>query len=148
MIAPKLRVGVAGVGRMGGYHLQKVLSARDVEVVGIHEPDDTRAADIVGRHEVRRFEALSDLLFEADAVIVASPTALHYPIARAALEAGVHVLVEKPICETFEEAMELARLADSRGLVLQVGFVERYRCRALAGGILPGPVQFIEADRL
>jgi predicted dehydrogenase len=88
------------------------------------------------------------VLGEIDAVSIATPTPLHFPIARACLEAGIHVLVEKPITERPEDARELVRLAAARGLVLAVGHLERFNSAILAlAGTLTTP-RFIESHRL
>ena len=91
---------------------------------------------------------LPSLFFETDAVTIASPTASHYSLARLALEMGNHVLVEKPITHTVSEADELVRIAKERRLVLQVGFIERFRYQSLARGYALSPVRFIETHRL
>jgi predicted dehydrogenase len=142
------RVGVIGVGKMGALHLEKYLGLAHVEVVGIFDPSAERCQAVLAKYGVRAISSLSELLFEADAVTIASPTATHFSIAKQALEAGVHVLVEKPVTERPDEGEQLVQLAKSRNLIFQVGFVERFRYLALSSEILPAPIRFIESERL
>lgn len=146
--SPRMKVGVVGVGRMGVYHLQKYLAMPNVEVAGVHEINLEYAAAAHAKYGVRIFDKLDDLLFETDAISIASPTLTHYSVARQALEAGVHVLVEKPITHTIAEAEDLIRLSEERKLVLQVGFVERFRYLTLAKGFSLTAPRFIEGHRL
>lgn len=144
----KTRVGVVGVGKMGRFHLQKYLALPEAEVVGFFEPDRARCSEIEKELGVPAFSDLGDLLFEVDAVTIASPTHSHAPLACQALESGVHVLVEKPISSTVPEALKMLQLARHHRLVLQVGMVERFRVLALAKGLdLRNPL-FVEMHRL
>ena len=143
----KLRVGVAGAGHFGRYHALKVAASDRTRLSGIYDPDLERAKTVgweAGAQELD-FEAL---LAASDAVIVAAPAEAHYDLASRALLAGKHVLVEKPIAATLAQADELGRLAKERGLVLQVGHLERFSAayQAMAGKI--GAPLYIEATRI
>lgn len=146
--ASKLKVAVVGVGRMGELHLRKYTTLPNVEVVGVHDIDSARLEEVAALHKVKVYADLGALLFDADAAIIATPTPTHYPIGRLALEAGCHILVEKPLADTVETAEELVRLAEERKLVLQVGLIERYRYSVLSEGMDLSHLRFIEADRL
>jgi predicted dehydrogenase len=141
-------MGVVGLGRMGGYHLQKFLQLPEVDVVGVFDTDRARANELAARHGVRAYPSFAELLVDVDGLTVATPTATHYALARAALDSQVHVLVEKPITSSVEEGETLVRLARERGLVLQVGMVERFRVAALTRGVRLAPIRYIESDRL
>lgn len=143
-----IKIGVIGVGKMGEYHLRKYSSLDGVEVIGIYDSNPSRAEELSAQYGILSFASPADLFFEVDAVTIATPTPTHYAVARLALESGVHVLIEKPIAESVTEAEELVRLAESKGLVLQVGLIERFRFRALAGEVSRGAVRFIETQRL
>jgi len=120
-----MRVGVIGVGSMGQNHV-RVLS-EIAKLIGIADPDVRVGAEVSNRFSISYFINYRDLLKEKpDAVIIAAPTAKHHEIASAALNAGIHVLVEKPICSTTKQAEKLADLADKMGLILAVGHVERH----------------------
>ncbi|MDR3531228.1 MAG: Gfo/Idh/MocA family oxidoreductase [Rhodopila sp.] len=147
MSASTLRVGVAGAGHFGRYHALKVAASGRTDLSGIYDPDLERAKTVgweAGAQEMD-FEALLD---GSDAVIIAAPAEVHYDLAARALRAGKHVLVEKPIAATLQQADELGSLARERGLVLQVGHLERFSAayQAMAGKI--GAPLYIEATRI
>jgi len=143
-----VRIAVAGVGRMGRWHLDKARANAAATVVGIFDADSNRASDVAQATGVPSFENYERLLAQADAVIIAAATAAHFPLATLALEAGKHVLLEKPISRTVAEAESLALAAESRGLRLQVGFLERFRLELVRRSLGPAPVRYLEADRL
>lgn len=122
----ELNVGVVGVGVMGTYHAQVYAGLPGVHLVGVADPDPFRQAAIEQDLEVPAFSAPEELLGKVQAVSIASPTSYHYVQARMFLEAGVHVLLEKPMTRTAHEARELVRVAEKRGLVLQVGHIVRF----------------------
>ncbi len=120
-----LRVGVIGVGSMGQNHLRVYQEL--AEIVGFADVDDAKRKSLSSRFRIPGFANYEDLLQERpDAVSIASPTETHYRVAKKCLEAGVHVLVEKPICTTIEETEDLIRYADSQGLVIAAGHIERH----------------------
>ena len=121
----QLRIGVAGVGHFGRFHALKVAASRRASLVGLHDPDTARAV-AVGREVGAPPMALDALLAACDALIIAAPAEVHHDLATRAMQAGRHVLVEKPIASTLEQADALAGLAAARGLVLQVGHLLRY----------------------
>jgi len=142
-----VRVGLAGAGYFGRFHALKAAAAERVQLVGVHDRNPERAAAI-GAEAGAPAMAFEPLLEGIDALIVAAPAQAHHALAAAALRAGKHVLVEKPIASTLAEADELAGLARERGLVLQVGHLERFSAayQALAGHI--GRPLYIEATRI
>ncbi len=125
MAAGGIRIGLFGAGHFGRFHAQKVLDNPRATLVGLHDPDAGRAGALAREC---RTEAMAPaaLLAACEAVIVAAPAEAHYALALAALEAGRHVLVEKPIAATLGQADRLAAAAAARGLVLQVGHLLRY----------------------
>jgi predicted dehydrogenase len=121
----KIGIGLFGAGHFGRFHALKVLANPRAELAGIHDPDATRAAALATECGCAALDA-AGLIAACDAVIVAAPAEAHYALAAAALEAGRHVLVEKPITATLDQADRLAAAAAARGLVLQVGHLLRY----------------------
>jgi UDP-N-acetylglucosamine 3-dehydrogenase len=122
-----LKVGIVGAGLMGRNHA-RVVAESGARVVAVADPDPVGAAHVAERYGARRHAAHDALVRDPDveAVVVATPTALHFAVARDALEAGKHVLVEKPMAATVDEARELVRLARKHGRTLAVGHVERH----------------------
>lgn len=144
----KLRAAVIGVGYLGQYHAEKYAACQGVELVGVADTNEARAREIAARHGCRAVADFRELLPAVDLVSVVVPTDGHYPVARACLAAGRHVLVEKPITRTLEEADALVALARTRGSCLAVGHLERFNpAFAALRAMLPQPL-FIEAERL
>lgn len=143
-----LRTAVIGVGYLGNFHAQKYSAIPNVELVGVADSNPRRAGEVAGALGVTAFSDHRDLIGKVDAVSVAVPTQFHHAVARDFLAAGVHVLIEKPITVTIEEADELIDLAKARGLVFQVGHLERFNPVLLAlDNILQEPL-FIESVRI
>jgi predicted dehydrogenase len=111
---------------MGQYHILALMELWDVDLVGIADLDVDRARQLADSYGTQAFADHRDLLGRVDVATVAVPTERHFPITRDLLEAGIHVLVEKPMTTTLEEAKELFRTARLRGCVLHVGHVERF----------------------
>ncbi len=148
-VSEKVKLGLIGTGHMGQYHVNVSVGLPDqYEVVGIYDLSEERRNDVASRFGVPGFADQDELIAQSDAVVVAVPTVLHYPVARKALMLGKHVLVEKPITQTVEEARELVDLADRNGLILQVGHVERFNGAVLELGKIVTQPLFIESRRL
>jgi predicted dehydrogenase len=123
-----LRIAVIGVGYMGRRHAEKVAalarSGRGVKLVGVVDVDADCAQEVASALDTRAARSADELFAEADAAVVAVSTVAHFEVARAALAAGLDVLVEKPIAATLEDAEALVALAQRGGRVLQVGHQE------------------------
>ncbi len=121
-----VRAGVIGVGALGRHHARVWADTPGATLVGVHDLDSSRAAEVAARHGCRAFADAFSLLAETEAVSIAVPTVAHHAVARLALDRGCDVLLEKPLTVTLAEADELVELARVRGLVLQAGHVERF----------------------
>lgn len=144
----KLRSAVIGVGYLGKFHAQKYLTIPQVELVGVCDTDAERANNCAQTCGVSAYTDYKELLGKVDAVSIAVTTSEHYQIAKAFLENHTHVLVEKPITTTIDQASELILLAKQNKLVLQVGHLERFNpVLAKLKDILERPL-FIESLRL
>ena len=134
---------------MGQYHVNVSAGlVDDCDVVGIYDNDQKRAGEISSKFGVKSYDNYEKLIDDVDAVIIAVPTVLHFDIAKKALNMGKHVLVEKPMTETVEQATELVELAKKKGLILQVGHVERFNGAVLElGKVVENPF-LIESRRL
>jgi predicted dehydrogenase len=144
----KLRVGVIGVGALGQHHARVYAELGEATLVGVYDRDPRRAQEVAQRHGCRVFDDAEALAREVDAVSVAVPTEAHHAIAGALLDAGRHVLVEKPITASLEQALDLIARAAARDLRLQVGHVERFNpALDILRGAVDGP-RFVEAHRL
>jgi len=121
-----LRVGVIGVGHMGQHHARVLSLLKDVELVGVSDINVERGLNTASQYRARFFEDYRDLLPHVDAVCVAVPTRSHYCVGMACMEAGVHVLIEKPIAASIDEAERLVNAAAECNCILQVGHIERF----------------------
>ena len=143
-----LRCAVVGVGHLGKWHAAKYAHLPETELVAVADADADTAQRIADEHGCAAETDHRALIGRVDAVSIAAPTTLHYDIARDFLDAGCHVLVEKPITATLEQAEALNQLAEERGVVLQVGHLERFNAalrRLTENPLVP---RFIESHRL
>ena len=122
------RVAVVGAGAMGGHHLRVLRELDSARLVGLADADHAVAVHAAGRYGIPAYASHQELLERErpDAVTVAVPTSGHFDVVMAALRAGCHVLVEKPIASTLEQAREMIAEAGRRRLVLTVGHIERF----------------------
>ena len=148
MSPSKLRTAVVGVGYLGKFHADKYATLGSSNLVAVVDANARHGQTIADKHACLYLRDHRELIGKVDAVSIAVPTSVHYPIARDLLEAGMHVLVEKPITTMLEEADQLIQTAHRQNCVLQVGHLERFNAAILdADKILDRP-RFIEAHRL
>ncbi len=121
-----VRMGVIGAGTMGERHCRVCANLPRVELIGLADLRPERGRQVADLYDTAYFSNHQALLDEVDAVTIAASTPAHYALAVECLEHNLHVMVEKPITETIEQARQLVGLADERGLVLQVGHIERF----------------------
>ncbi|CAN5849473.1 Gfo/Idh/MocA family oxidoreductase [soil metagenome] len=143
-----LRVGVIGVGSLGFHHARILSSRPDVMVAGIYDTDRARRDEVAAQLNVTAAPALESLLKEVDAVVIAVPTSAHEEVALAAIEAGVHVLIEKPIAPTLAAADRIVAAADAAGVLVQIGHVERFNAALRACEPYLEEPLFVECHRL
>jgi predicted dehydrogenase len=141
-------VGVVGVGSLGYHHVRLLRGVDGADLVGFFELRSDRAAEVSAELGVTAFASLEALLDRCDAVTVVVPTPAHHTVTRAALDRGKHVLVEKPIASTLEEADDLLDAARRAGVVMQTGHVERFNRAVRAALPYIDEPRFIESDRL
>jgi predicted dehydrogenase len=144
----KIRAAVIGVGYLGRFHAQKYAALADCELVAVVDADTEAAKRVAGEVGTRALSDYRQLFGEVDAVSVVTPTQSHAEIAAGLLRSGAHVLVEKPIAETAEQAQQLIELAAQNRRVLQVGHLERFNPAILAAEPLLRAPRFIECHRL
>ena len=144
----KTRTAVIGVGYLGRFHAQKYAALPESQLVAVVDANAEARERVAAELGCRAVADYRELLGEVDAVSIATPTPTHFSIASDCLEHGVHVLVEKPITETLDEAAALVALANRCGLVLQVGHLERFNAAILALEGTLGVPRFVESHRL
>jgi predicted dehydrogenase len=148
LMEKRIRIGVLGAGHLGRIHVQQLLHVPAFEVAGVFDPHPEKREAVANEFGVPVFGSMQELIATTDAVDVVTPTLAHHACAVAALEAGRHVFIEKPITHTLEEARHLCELSARNGQKVQVGHVERFNPAYLAArGALKEPM-FIETHRL
>jgi predicted dehydrogenase len=144
----KIRAAVVGVGYLGRFHAQKYAALPECELTAVVDIDTEVAARIAAELGTRALSDYRELCGQVDAVSVVTPTDSHAEIATALLRTGAHVLVEKPIAQSVQQAQQLIDAARENGLVLQVGHLERFNPAILAAEPLLARARFIECHRL
>jgi predicted dehydrogenase len=143
----KVKVGVIGVGYLGRFHAQKYAASEEVELVGVADTSKENRENVANECACLAFSDHLELLKKVDAVSVVVPTSVHHKISLDCIEAGVDILLEKPMTTTLEEADDLIQKADEKELLIQVGHLERFNPAVQAlDPILTTPV-FIESNR-
>src|SRR5450432_1179621 len=130
-MASTFRAGVVGAGVFGGFHAAKYAQRSDVSLAAIFDPHPERAGALAERFGARAASDMADLLERIDILSIASPAHTHAAIALAALAAGKHVYVEKPIATTLEDADAIAEAGARSGVVVACGFLERAAFHAM-----------------
>lgn len=144
----KIRVGVVGAGYLGKFHAEKYSQMDDVELVGIADSNRAQADTVSKNAKTNAYTDYRDLIGKADAVSIVVPTPVHFKVSRDFLENDIDVLIEKPITATLEEADELISISETRGLIIQVGHLERFNPAILALKDIVKNPRFIESHRL
>lgn len=142
-----LKVAVIGIGHLGKEHARIYKGLEGVELIGLCDTDPERKdrAEVIGAPLFNKFQ---DLIGKVDAVSIATPTFTHYSIAKEFLKAGIHTLIEKPICLKLDEADELLAIAREKNCALQVGHIERHNPGFKRIGEIIKNVRFFEIHRL
>jgi predicted dehydrogenase len=143
-----LRVGVIGLGHLGSLHAKFLSTATGAFLTAVHDIDDAKCREIAARHDATAAASIEELFGITDAVSIATPTSTHFDVAMRAIENGKHVFLEKPITETVEQASILNREAEKRGVIVQVGHIERFNPAIVALDRYNLAPLFVESHRL
>jgi predicted dehydrogenase len=143
-----IRTAVIGAGHLGREHARVYASIENAKLIAVCDINEKTGREVAERHGVKFVRDFRELLGDVDAVSIATPTVDHHEITCACLNAGINVLVEKPIARTLAEADDMIRIAETRELILQVGHIERFNpaFRALQKKI--SRPRFFEAHRM
>ncbi len=144
----KFRIGIVGLGHIGKNHARIAAQIPDTEFAAVYDVDTGNAQQIAELYQTRATASLEGFAELVDAATIATPTPTHFEVAKLLLERGKHVLIEKPITENTAHARELAQLAQARGVIIQVGHVERFNPVLSALEQRLTRPRFIESHRL
>ena len=141
MMAEKLRVGVIGAGYLGKFHAEKYAAMDDVVLVGVADVNQKQAERVAAAVHSAAYDGHEKLIGKVDAVSIVVPTPYHFSVSKDFLEDKIHVLIEKPMTVTVEEADELIRIAESNKAIIQVGHLLT-GLQPEGSAILCGEIQF------
>jgi len=144
----KLKTAVVGVGSLGRHHLKWLAKLEQSELVGLYDIDSDKAEKQAAEYGVRSFDSLDALAASVEAVSIVVTTSAHFDVASKLIDRGIHCLIEKPITPSLEEAYRLKEQAQSRGVKVTVGQIERFNPAVRALAELNVRPSFIEAHRL
>jgi predicted dehydrogenase len=144
----RVKVGVIGVGHLGEHHTRIYSGLPQAELIGIYDSDLEKAKSKAEKYKTTHFMELDQFLQKVEAVSLVVPTSSHYKVAKKVLERGIHILIEKPITETVEQAEKLIQIARKKNLTLQVGHIERFNPAFRAIENIKLEPKFIESHRL
>lgn len=144
----KLKIGVIGAGHLGSLHAKMFAQIETAHLAGIYDIDGGKAERVASECNTKTFPILADLFAVVDAVSVATTTKAHFDVAKQSIERGLHTFIEKPITETIEQARQLVKLAQEKGVKIQVGHIERFNPAILALEQFEIKPLFIESHRL
>jgi len=144
----KLRVGVVGVGHLGQHHARVYAEIEGCNLVGVVDVDTERGQEIAKRNFTTFYKDYRDLFGKVDAVSIAVPTEHHYRIGLDCLRQGIHLLIEKPMTTTLEEADHLIETATANQSILQIGHTERFNAAVVKLAQIVDKPAFIESNRL
>ncbi|MEW5800027.1 MAG: Gfo/Idh/MocA family oxidoreductase [Bacteroidota bacterium] len=144
----KLNIGVIGVGHLGSLHSKMYDEIDSANFVGVFDVNEEKRKEVASKYKVRSFASIDELLNAVDAVSIATVTTTHFEVAKKALAVGKHVLIEKPITSTITEADELIELARQKGVLIQVGHIERFNPAIVSLESYQLKPMFIESHRL
>lgn len=143
-----MNISVIGIGHLGMIHARLLKQRHDIELIGISDASPERSAYVSKELDIPIHESIDMAIAESDAVIISASTKAHYDIAKKAINAGKHCFIEKPITSTYQEAVELIRLAEENKVIVQVGHVERFNPALMSLHSYSIEPLFIEAHRL
>jgi predicted dehydrogenase len=144
----KVRVGVIGVGSLGQWHARIYSELENTELVGVYDAAPQRAAEIAERYHTKPFNSMEELAQQVEAASIVVPTNLHFDVVSRVIPHNIHLLVEKPIASSYEQARKMVAMAEEQNVILQIGHVERFNpVMNFLSDNLSG-VRFIEASRL
>ncbi len=148
MAPDRIRTAVIGLGHFGRFHAEKYARLPRSQLVAVVDADPARAREAGKALRVEGLTDFRELFGRVDAASIVVPTQMHHDVALACLEAGIHVLIEKPITETLEQADHLIRVAREKNLILQVGHLQRFLLQRLGADTVIQHPLYIESTRI
>lgn len=143
-----IKAGLVGAGHLGKIHLKLLHQSEKYELVGFYDADKENAKKLEAEFGYKFYENLGELLEQTEVLDIVTPTFYHYDYAKIAIDKGLHFFIEKPVMQTLEQAQEVIKLCNEKGIRAQVGHVERYNPAFIATKPFINEPMFIEIHRL
>ncbi|MDR0610425.1 MAG: Gfo/Idh/MocA family oxidoreductase [Planctomycetaceae bacterium] len=121
-----VKLGIIGAGRLGSFHADKAATHKEIELVGVVDPSEHARKKLAEKYHIRELNTVDEIIPLVDAVVIAAPTSWHCKLGEPCLKNGLHVLMEKPMCSSWDDAQKLAEIARQTGVVFQIGHVEEF----------------------
>ena len=121
-----LKIGVFGAGRLGKLHLDNWKKIPDIQIAGFYDPSDLAAKEVINNYNIKRYNSADQLIQACDVADVATPPSARFPLCKKAILKSRHVLVERPMANTMEQAREIVQLVKEANTIFMVGNVERF----------------------
>ena len=143
-----INIGVVGTGKLGTFHIEKLLNIPKINFVGIHDSNIELMLKRKEKYNINTFNEVSELIEKCDAITIATPTTNHFNISKYAIENGLHVFIEKPICNKLEDALKINDIAKSNDRIVQIGHIERFNSAFTESLSYIESPQFMEVHRI
>jgi len=144
----RLKLGVVGVGYLGEFHAQKYASMEDIDLVGLVDINLERVQEMARKYNTKAYDSHTEILSLVDGLSLAVPTVSHFEIGHDILDHGIHLLLEKPITLTLNDADQLIEVAKKNNAILQIGHIERFNPAVVKMESLLSEPFFIDSHRL
>jgi len=144
----KIKIGVIGTGHLGTVHTRLWKKNTNIELIGVYDIDSEKSEKVANEFGCQSFPDIDSLLANVNAVTIATTTTSHFEISQKAIHNGIHCLIEKPLTQTYSEAVELIKIAKEKNVKIQVGHVERFNPALISLRQYQLQPLFIEAHRL
>lgn len=143
-----IKFGLVGLGYLGKIHLRLLNEIEEINLAGVYDADPNLTKSLAEQYNVKAFQSLQELIDACDAIDIVTPSNTHFEIAYACLNSGKPVFIEKPVTSTVQQAKELYAIAKTKGLIIQVGHVERFNPAYISAKPFINKPQYIEFERL
>ena len=143
-----IKAGVVGCGHLGRIHIKLLIQSENYDLIGVYDVNKKHSKEIEKEYGCKAYNSFEEMLNDIDVLDIVTPTPFHFDYAKKAIEKGIHVFIEKPVCSNTEESIELLKISELNNAKIQVGHVERFNPAYTSVENNISEPMFIEAHRL
>lgn len=143
-----IKAGVVGCGHLGRIHIKLLIQSENYDLIGVYDVNKKHSKEIEKEYGCKAYNSFEEMLNDIDVLDIVTPTPFHFDYAKKAIEKGIHVFIEKPVCSNTEESIELIKISELNNTKIQVGHVERFNPAYTSVENNISEPMFIEAHRL